>query len=134
MVERPRETTTDNDIFSYQWLLIDAPRVRSSGVSASRKEKGAARQVAGTTTKRLITMDLCDPLVTDSSLATTYSSEFTQERRKTGSGGFPDCPRHVFSTEQVKIDTTVLTPARTPKQYGTVCRKGASTPERPPPL
>lgn len=45
LVERPHETTSDNDIAGYQWILIDADPVRPSGVSASRDEKEAARKL-----------------------------------------------------------------------------------------
>ncbi len=54
LIERPRETTSDNDILGYQWILIDADPVRPSGVSASKDEKEAARRVAGITMKKLM--------------------------------------------------------------------------------
>ena len=56
LIERPRETTSDNDILGYQWILIDADPVRPSGVSASKEEKEAARRVAGMTMKKLMAM------------------------------------------------------------------------------
>ena len=42
LIERPQETTSDNDIAGYSWILIDADPVRPSGVSASKPEKGSS--------------------------------------------------------------------------------------------
>jgi len=54
LIERPQETTSDNDIAGYSWILIDADPVRPSGVSASKPEKEAARKVAATAMKKLM--------------------------------------------------------------------------------
>ena len=54
LMERPRETTSDNDIAGYQWILVDTDPVRPSGVSASQPEKEAARKVSATVMKKLM--------------------------------------------------------------------------------
>lgn len=66
LVERPKETTSDNDIIGFQWILIDADPVRPSGVSASAEEKEAAHAVAGKTMKRLMATGFSEPIVADS--------------------------------------------------------------------
>lgn len=66
LVERPKETTSDNDIVGFQWILIDADPVRPSGVSASAEEKEAAHAVAGKTMKRLMATGFSEPIVADS--------------------------------------------------------------------
>lgn len=66
LVERPKETTSDNDIIGFQWILIDADPVRPSGVSASAEEKKAAHAVAGKTMKRLMATGFSEPIVADS--------------------------------------------------------------------
>ena len=43
LMERPRETTSDNDIAGYQWILVDTDPVRPSGVSASQPDKRRAK-------------------------------------------------------------------------------------------
>ena len=132
LVERPRETTSDNDIAGYQWLLIDADPVRPSGISASKEEKEAARRVAGMTMKKLMAMGFSEPVVADS--GNGYHLLFrihadTDERQVLAD--FLAVLDMWFSTEAVKIDTAVYNPARITKLYGTVAKKGASTPERP---
>lgn len=132
LVERPRETTTDNDILGYQWVLIDADPVRPSGVSASREEKEAARRVAGMTMKKLMAMGFSEPVVADS--GNGYHLLFHihgDTDDKPVLADFLAVLDMWFSTEQVKIDTAVFNPSRITKLYGTMATKGASTPERP---
>ena len=132
LVERPKETTSDNDIAGYQWILIDADPVRPSGVSASREEKEAARRVAGRTMKKLMAMGFSEPIVADS--GNGYHLLFkihTSTDERPALADFLAVLDMWFSTAEVKIDTSVFNPARITKLYGTVAQKGASTLERP---
>ncbi len=132
LVERPKETTSDNDIVGYQWLLIDADPVRPSGVSSSSAEKEAARRVAGMTMKKLMAMGFSEPVVGDSGNGyhLLFRIHAGLEERQT-LADFLTVLDMWFSTEAVKIDTAVFNPARITKLYGTVAAKGANTPERP---
>ncbi len=132
LVERPKETTSDNDIVGYQWLLIDADPVRPSGVSSSGAEKEAARRVAGMTMKKLMAMGFSEPVVGDSGNGyhLLFRIHAGLEERQT-LADFLTVLDMWFSTEAVKIDTAVFNPARITKLYGTVAAKGANTPERP---
>ena len=132
LIERPKETTSDNDIAGYQWILIDADPVRPSGISASKDEKEAARRVAGMAMKKLMAMGFNEPVVADSGngyhlLFKVHAS--TDDRQVLAD--FLAVLDMWFSTDAVKIDTAVYNPARITKLYGTVARKGANTPDRP---
>lgn len=132
LIERPKETTSDNDIAGYQWILIDADPVRPSGISASKEEKEAARRVAGMAMKKLMAMGFSEPVVADSGngyhlLFKIHAS--TDDRQVLAD--FLAVLDMWFSTDAVKIDTAVFNPARITKLYGTVARKGANTPDRP---
>lgn len=132
LIERPKETTSDNDIAGYQWILIDADPVRPSGISASKDEKEAARRVAGMAMKKLMGMGFSEPVVADSGngyhlLFKVHAS--TDDRQVLAD--FLAVLDMWFSTDSVKIDTAVYNPARITKLYGTVARKGANTPDRP---
>lgn len=132
LVERPKETTTDNDILGFQWILVDADPVRPSGVSSSKAEKEAACKVAGTVKKKLMSMGFSEPIAADS--GNGYHLLFkihaaTKDRQVIAD--FLAVLDMWFSTDEVKIDTAVYNPARITKLYGTVAHKGASTPERP---
>ena len=132
LVERPQVTTSDNDITGYQWILIDADPVRPSGISASDEEKEAARKVAGRTMKKLMSMGFREPVVADSGNGyhLLFRIHAGLDDRQT-IADFLSVLDMWFSTAEVKIDTSVFNPARITKLYGTISRKGASTPERP---
>lgn len=132
LVERPKETTSDNDIIGFQWILIDADPVRPSGVSASAEEKKAAHAVAGKTMKRLMATGFSEPIVADS--GNGYHLLFkvhisTDDRQVVAD--FLSVLDMWFSTDEAKIDTAVYNPSRITKLYGTIAAKGAHTPERP---
>lgn len=132
LIERPKETTSDNDISGYQWILVDADPVRPSGVSASKDEKEQARRVAGMAMKKLMAMGFSEPVVADSGNGyhLLFKIHASKEDRQI-IADFLSVLDMWFSTDAVKIDTAVFNPARITKLYGTVSAKGASTPERP---
>lgn len=130
LVERPKETTSDNDIIGFQWILIDADPVRPSGVSASAEEKEAAHAVVGKTMKRLMATGFSEPIVADS--GNGYHLLFkvhisTDDRQVVAD--FLSVLDMWFSTDEAKIDTAVYNPSRITKLYGTIAAKGAHTPE-----
>lgn len=77
LIEHPRETTSDNDIGGYQWILIDADPVRPGGVNASVPEKEAARKIAGAVMMKLMAMGFKEPVVADSGNGYRYVTEAT---------------------------------------------------------
>lgn len=132
LVERPNVTTSDNDIVGYQWILVDADPVRPSGISSSKAEKEAARKVAGTAMKKLMAMGFSEPIVADS--GNGYHLLFRIHAGLNEKQVLADLLAVLdmwFSTDTVKIDTSVFNPARITKLYGTLAQKGADTAERP---
>lgn len=103
-----------------------------SGISASKEEKEAARRVAGMAMKKLMAMGFSEPVVADSGNGyhLLFKIHASVEERQV-LADFLAVLDMWFSTDAVKIDTTVFNPARITKLYGTMARKGASTQERP---
>ena len=66
LIPYPKETTSDNDIIGYNWILVDADPVRPSGVSATDSEKENARTVAREVFCQLRRLGFCEPIVADS--------------------------------------------------------------------
>lgn len=132
LVVNPKETTSDNDVNGYRWILVDADPIRPSGVSASKEEKEAAVDVASQIKKRLHSIGFHDPIVADSGNGyhLLYMIHASIDEKQVISD-FLAVLDMWFTTERVKIDTAVFNPARITKLYGTTARKGASTPERP---
>ena len=126
-------TTSDGDIVRRKWLLIDCDPKRPSGISSTDDEHERAISTACGIWDDL-RGQFGDPVVCDS-----------------GNGAhllYPiDLPNTPESTELIKrllvnvakysapddidVDLTVFNAARITKLYGTVTRKGDSTPDRP---
>ncbi|MEM1095791.1 MAG: AAA family ATPase [Bacteroidota bacterium] len=125
-------TTSDTDVQRYRTLIVDLDAQRPSGIMATDEEMQAAFDLARTVREYLEQLGFPDPV-----------------RVKTGSGAHllyridlpvEDAPLveavlkaldFLFSTDHVKVDTTVFNPARIIRVPGTVNRKGSSTDERP---
>lgn len=132
LMPSPKETSSDNDIIGYKWILVDADPVRPSGVSATNAEKTAARAVATNVKAKLSTLGFCEPIVADSGNGYHLLYRIQANRQdKDAIASFLQVLDMWFSTEEAKIDTAVYNMARITKLYGTMTHKGASTPERP---
>jgi hypothetical protein len=130
-----QKTTSDPDVLSYRFLLIDLDPVRPSGISSSDSELDAALKLRN---------EVASPIASDYRLPEPI-------RAVSGNGGhllypLPDVPAakyapHIkrmleeiserYSTGQVLIDTQVFNPARIWKAYGTFARKGDAVPQGP---
>lgn len=130
-----KATTSDPDVLSYRFLLIDLDPVRPAGISSSDSELAAALQLRDEIAGEIASVyKLPEPI-----------------RAVSGNGGhllypLPDLPAvkyapvikkileeisERYSTGQVLIDTKVFNPARIWKAYGTVARKGDDVPPGP---
>lgn len=128
----PKETTSDNDIIGYNWILIDADPVRPSGVSATDSEKENAHTVARKVFYQLRKLGFFEPIVADS--GNGYHLLYKIKAELSSKDTISDFLKVLdmwFSTDTVLIDTAVFNPARITKLYGTIARKGANTQERP---
>lgn len=129
-----RTTTSDDDIIKYKWMLLDIDPVRRSGVSSSDAELTEAEALARRTIKYGREQGLPEPVVSMSGngchvlykldLPNTVETRQLIERTLKAYD-------LMFSTDTVKVDTSVFNPSRISKLYGTVAQKGASSDERP---
>lgn len=130
----PQNTTSDNDITGYDWLLIDLDPTRPTGVSSSDDELAKAYKLSGEIKKFLKVRGFSDPLVAMSGngIHLLYKVAFKNTENNTLLvKNFLQALDITFSTEEVKVDTTNYNPARICKLYGTMAQKGSSTAERP---
>ena len=132
LTANPKETTSDNDIIGYNWILIDADPVRPSGVSATDLEKENAHTVARKVFYQLRKLGFCEPIVADS--GNGYHLLYKIKAELSSKDTISDFLKVLdmwFSSDTVLIDTAVFNPARITKLYGTIARKGANTQDRP---
>lgn len=134
--DKKLSTTSDNDIISYRWLLIDFDPVRPSDVASSEPEKYKAllkaRSVFKMLTERGIPTDSL--VVADSGNGYHILVRVDIPNNKQNVDmvkNFLLTLDFLFSDKEIQVDTKNFNPARITKMYGTYSRKGMNTSERP---
>lgn len=134
IVMAPKSTTTDNDIQSRRWLLIDLDPKRPSDTNSSDAEKSVAEQRMRAIVKFLRNEGFNFPIVADS--ANGYHLYYrvdlpndadTTELVKT----FLYALSALFSDDKVDVDVSVYNASRIVKIIGTSSNKGTGTKDRP---
>ena len=127
-------TTADSDILTRRWFPVDVDPARPSGVSSTAEEHQAALDTAARVADYLGGMGWPDPVFADSGNGAhlLYRIELPNDDRsrdlvKRGLGVLAA----LFDDATTSIDTANHNAARIWKLYGTVTRKGDSTPNRP---
>jgi hypothetical protein len=129
---RTGELVGDKDILRRSWILIDADPLRPAGISSTDEEKALAWGVLQAARADLEAFGIPPTIIADS--GNGYHALLPTDL-PVADGGMVRlilqelARRH--DTPRVKIDTKVYNPARVVKLYGTLSRKGDSTPERP---
>lgn len=126
--------THDADIVSRRWLLVDVDPKRPSGISSSDSERAAAVEVVGRVKSFLAASGWSAPIEADSGNGFHLMYRVALPNDEANTDLIARCLRALaaqFSTPEAAVDTTVSNAARIWKLYGTVARKGDSTPDRP---
>jgi len=132
--DKPKNTTSDNDIVSKQWLLIDVDTKRATGVSSTDEEKNKSKVIANKVYKYLRDIGFNDPICADSGngFHFLYKIDLPNDvESKDLQSNFLKVLDLYFSDEAAGIDKSVFNASRITKLYGTFARKGKSTTDRP---
>lgn len=134
IIEKPKNTTSDNDIIRRDWLLIDIDTKRATGVSSSIEEKEKSKVVANKVYQFLKDFGFAAPICADSGngyhLLYKIDLEAT-EAIKTMLQVVLQVLDMYFSNDTAEIDKTVFNASRITKMYGTFARKGKDSEDRP---
>lgn len=127
-VERPESTTSDKEILSRRWIFVDIDPPRLSGVSASDDEKEQAVAVREEVFERL--KDIAEPIV---AVSGNGFHLFIPINRPNNDDQTKLVQRLLkgLQSQYPMVDVTASNAARITKLYGTIGRKGDSTPDRP---
>jgi energy-coupling factor transporter ATP-binding protein EcfA2 len=131
---RKDATTADADILRRRWLPVDIDPVRPSGVSSTDAEHAAALDAAGRIAAYLTEQGFPEPLRADSGNGAhlLYRIDLANDDAATEVvKGVLTTLDTLFSNDVITVDTANYNAARIWKLYGTLSRKGDSTPERP---
>src|SRR5262249_2793983 len=126
--------TTDRDILSRQFFLLDFDPIRPSGISSTDAEHEQAIALAKHVRDKLRAEGFSEPVLADSGNGAhlLYPIEAPNLQWVTDQiGELTLAIAERFGTSAVTIDTSVSNPSRLLKLYGTVCCKGDDLPERP---
>lgn len=133
-LDPPENTTSDDDIVGYSWLLVDLDPVRTTGVSSSDAELERAHKMAQDVYLFLKHEGFEDPVIAMS--GNGYHLLYrvvlhANEENRILVQNFLKAVSLQFSDEYVSVDTANFNPSRICKLYGTYAQKGAGTDERP---
>jgi len=119
--------TSDNDIVSRRWILIDIDPVRPSGVNSSNDELKHALDVSSKVGKFLRNIGFSNPIFGMS--GNGFHMMYRIDVKNT-----PEATQYVkdflgvlsiyFSNDNANVDTSVFNPSRITKIFGTHSRKG----------
>ena len=128
----PENTTSDEDVAGYRWLLVDLDPVRTTGISSTDEQIERAKARAQKISLFLKKQGFEDPVVgmSGNGYHLLYRVQLSTDRRGIVEN-FLKALDLLFSDDQVAVDTANFNPSRICKMYGTLAQKGAGTDERP---
>jgi archaellum biogenesis ATPase FlaH len=134
IVKSPKATTSDANIVSRRWVLIDFDPIRVSGTNSTDEEFELAHKKAQEVFRYLRDAGFKEPVICKSGngwhLLFNVNFPNTDEIRDLLSK-FLQVISMMFTDERVDIDEKVFNAARICKLYGTTAKKGANIRERP---
>ncbi|MDO9549358.1 MAG: hypothetical protein Q7J03_00125 [Methanoregula sp.] len=131
---KKESSTSDADILHRRWLPIDIDPLRPSGVSSTDEEHGLALAKAEEIARWIAGLGFPEPIRADSGNGAHLLYRIDLPNDDAATALVKACLTTLdtlFSDERVSVDTANFNAARIWKLYGTVSRKGDSTPERP---
>jgi hypothetical protein len=125
-------STPDGEVPRRRFLLVDVDPKRPAGISATDGQRAAAQVLVNRIRVYLVGLGWPEPIVADS--GNGWHLLFRVDLPG-DDGGLVEkvlvALAARFDTEDAEVDKTVFNPARITKLYGTIVRKGDSTPQRP---
>lgn len=128
------QTTADNNITGYDWILVDCDCEKPTGVMSTDEELSYAKKKANEIYAYLRSENFENPIVavSGSGVHLLYRVGLKNNgERRTLVKNFLDALGLMFSDDRVKIDSTVANPARIARLPYSVNRKGSDTAKRP---
>jgi hypothetical protein len=126
-------STGDTDIVRRRWLPIDIDPLRPSGVSSTDEEHTLALNKADEIARWIAALGFPEPIRADSGNGAHLLYRIDLPNDDAATALVKACLTTLdtlFSDERVSVDTANFNASRIWKLYGTVSRKGDSTPER----
>ena len=127
-------TTSDTDIYGYDWLMIDLDPSRPTKTSSSDAEVKAAKDLGNKIYKYMKDLGFNDPLMAFSGngvhLLYRVNMDVTKENKALMEKSLKVLD-YLFSTDEIEVDKKNFNPGRVCKLYGTLAQKGSNNKVRP---
>lgn len=130
----PKATTSDNDIVSYDWLMVDLDPKRPSGTSSSEQELNQSKQLANKIFQFMEQLGFEKPLIALSGNGVHLMYRIALVNCDENKKLLEQCLKTLnmlFDNEVVGVDLKNFNPARVCKLYGTMAQKGSNCEDRP---
>lgn len=134
LIQYSKATTSDNDICSYDYIMIDLDPKRPTDTSSTNEQVQIAKDLGNKIYQFLKGIGFAQPvfgfsgngvhLLYKVALKNCDDNKFLIKRAL-------ETLALLFDTEEVQVDTTTFNPSRICKLYGTLAQKGSSTAKRP---
>jgi hypothetical protein len=127
-------TTSDGEVQRRRWLFIDFDPKRPKGVSATKEEKLAAKELMVNVEEKLRETGWPSPVVALSGNGYHLLYRVDEPNDAETTELFKKCLQAIaakFTKHGVDVDTSVYNAARITKAYGSIAAKGIDTEERP---
>lgn len=133
-VKKSIPTTSDSDVFAYDWLMIDLDPKRPTKTSSSDLEVESAKALGNKIYQYMKNLGFNKPLMAFSGngvhLLYRVNLEITQENKTLMENSLKALD-YLFSSDGIEVDIKNFNPGRICKLYGTLAQKGANDKERP---
>lgn len=129
-----KSTTSDSDIVSYNFIMIDVDPVRPSDTSSTDEQIQKAKDLGNRIHAFLRDLGFEKPAFgfSGNGCHLLYKVALVKcEDNKNLVKRALETLAMLFDTEEVKVDTTTFNPARVCKLYGTLAQKGSGKGQRP---
>lgn len=133
-VKKTIPTTSDSDIYAYDWLMIDLDPSRPAKTSSSEEEIQRAKALGNKIYLYMKDLGFNKPLMAFSGngvhLLYRVNLEPTKENRALMEKSLKSLD-YLFSSDGIEVDKKNFNPGRICKLYGTLAQKGSNDEERP---
>lgn len=133
-LKTPQNTTSDQEIEVYTWLLVDLDPERLTGISSSNEELEKAKALGRRIYTYLKQEGFEEPVIAMSGNGIHLLYRIWMNNTETNVElikRFLQALDLMFSDDEIHVDTANFNPSRICKLYGTVAQKGAGTEDRP---
>ncbi|OPY55790.1 MAG: hypothetical protein A4E55_02378 [Pelotomaculum sp. PtaU1.Bin035] len=130
----PEKTTSDDEVASCRYLMIDIDAVRPAQISSSDAEKMSAKKLAVEIMKFLSGLGWGEPIFCDTGNGYQIFYRVDLPNNKASVALLARILKALdlrFSNEKAQVDTSTYNPSRLTRLFGTYNRKGESTDDRP---